>query len=226
MKLIRVLMHEIMNSIAPITSLAESLSNLFTIDRREALPSEIDKKTIGMTVRGLNVIKEQGNGLMHFVESYRKLTGLPKPEKKAFRLEELVNRVKILYSSLNDSDHVILKVSIIPPDMELQADENLISQVLINLLKNSLEAISHKPDACINLTARISENNRPEICVSDNGPGIPKEIIEQIFVPFFTTHENGSGIGLSLSRQIMRLHGGNLHVRSVPGKETVFCLGF
>jgi len=226
MKLIRVLMHEIMNSIAPITSLAESLRQFFTIDGRQALPAEIDEKTIAMTVRGLNVINEQGNGLMLFVESYRKLTRLPKPDKKQFRVEDLISRVQVLYLSLENSDFVKLNVSIDPPGMELVADENLISQVLLNLLKNALEATSKNPDSRIQLTAHFSDNNRPEICVADNGPGIPEEILEQIFVPFFTTRESGSGIGLSLSRQIMRLHGGSLQVRSVPNKETVFCLGF
>lgn len=226
MKLIRVLMHEIMNSIAPITSLAESLSKFYYKDSREIQPSEIDEKTIATTVRGLNVINEQGSGLMHFVESYRKLTRLPKPEKKPFKAEELVTRVKLLYLSLENSDTVKLTVTINPPELELNADENLISQVLLNLLKNALESIAKSPDARIHLIARISEKQRPEILVIDNGPGIPEEIIEQIFVPFFTTRENGSGIGLSLSRQIMRLHGGSLKVRSLPGKETVFTLGF
>lgn len=226
MKLIRVLMHEIMNSIAPITSLAESLSKFFSKDGRETLPSEIDEKTIGMTVRGLNVINEQGIGLMHFVESYRKLTRLPKPDKKLFRVEDLVTRIKLLYLSLENSESVKLNVLVNPPDLELLADENLISQVLLNLLKNALEAIAKIPDARIQLIARISEKQHTEILVVDNGPGIPEDIIEQIFVPFFTTRENGSGIGLSLSRQIMRLHGGSLQVRSVPGKETVFVLGF
>lgn len=226
MKLIRVLMHEIMNSIAPITSLAESLSKFYTKEGREVLPTEIDEKTIATTVRGLGVINEQGSGLMHFVESYRKLTRLPKPEKKLFKVEELVTRVKMLYLSLENSDLVKLSVSIRPPELEILADENLISQVLLNLLKNVLEAIAKSPDARIQLIARMSEKHRPEILIVDNGPGIPEEIIEQIFVPFFTTRENGSGIGLSLSRQIMRLHGGSLQVRSVPGKETVFTLGF
>lgn len=226
MKLIRVLMHEIMNSIAPITSLSESLSKFFTVDGRPALPQEIDEKTIQTTIRGLNVIKEQGSGLILFVDSYRKLTRLPKPDKKIFRVEELVNRVKVLYLSLENSDQVKLNVSISPPEMELVADENLISQVLLNLLKNALEANFKSPAARIQLTAGYSVNKHPEICVTDNGPGIPPEILEQIFVPFYTTRENGSGIGLSLSRQIMRLHGGSLQVRSVPGKETVFCMIF
>jgi len=226
MKLVRVLMHEIMNSIAPITSLSESLSNYFTIEGRPAVPEEIDEKTILTTIRGLNVIKEQGNGLMHFVESYRKLTRLPKPDKKLFKVADLVNRIKVLYFSLENSDKVKLTVSLNPPEMELFADENLVSQVLLNLLKNAVEANRNNPEARILLVAGYTVTNRSEICVIDNGPGIPEEIIEQIFVPFFTTRENGSGIGLSLSRQILRLHGGSIQARSVPNKETIFCLSF
>jgi len=226
MKLIRVLMHEIMNSIAPITSLSESLCEFFTIDGRPALPEELNEATIGTTLRGLNVIKEQGNGLMLFVESYRKLTRLPKPDKIVFKVEDLVTRIKVLYSSLENSEKVKLIVSVNPPEMELLADENQISQVLINLAKNALQANEKNPEGKIHITAGFNTDHRVEICVTDNGPGIPDEILEQIFVPFFTTRENGSGIGLSLSRQIMRLHGGSLQVRSVPNKETVFCLRF
>ena len=227
MKLIRVLMHEIMNSIAPITSLSQSLSNLFTIDGREILPQEINEKTIRSTVRGLNVIGEQGNGLIQFVESYRKLTRLPKPEKKLFKIEDLINRIKVLYSSLENSNRVKLTVVINPPEMELFADENLISQVMLNLLKNAIESLKiREKEGSIRVTVDVTANNHPEICVSDNGPGIPPEIMEQIFVPFFTTRESGSGIGLSLSRQIMRLHGGSLQVRSLPDIETTFYMIF
>jgi len=226
MKLIRILMHEIMNSIAPITSLSESLSKFFTIDGRPALPEEINENIILMTIRGLNVIKEQGNSLMLFVESYRKLTRLPNPDKKVFKVADLVSRIKVLYSSLGNNDNVKLTVTLNPLDIELNADENLISQVLINLLKNALEANETNPEGKIHMHAQYSSNNRTEISVMDNGPGIPEEIIEQIFVPFYTTRQNGSGIGLSLSRQIMRLHGGSLQVRSLQNKETVFRMIF
>ena len=226
MKLIRVLMHEIMNSIAPITSLSESLSKLFTVDGKLVLREQIDEKTISTTARGLGVIGEQGNGLIQFVESYRKLTRVPKPDQKIFKVEELVNRMKVLYSSLENSDRVKLAVVVNPPELELFADENLISQVLLNLLKNALEALNGRTDGLIRIMVKVGKNNRPEITVADNGSGIPDEIMEQVFVPFFTTRENGSGIGLSLSRQIMRVHGGSLQVRSVPGKETVFSMIF
>jgi signal transduction histidine kinase len=226
MKLIRVLMHEIMNSIAPITSLSESLCNFYTVDGRPALPEELNESKIQATIRGLSVIKEQGNGLMLFVESYRKLTRLPKPDRKIVKVDDLLSRIRVLYPSIENSNRVALTISINPPDMELFADENLIAQVLINLTKNAIQANEKNPDAKIQLIACFTAENRPQIRVMDNGPGIPDDIIEQIFVPFFTTRENGSGIGLSLSRQIMRLHGGNLQVRSNPGKETVFTLNF
>jgi len=226
MKLIRVLMKQTINSIDPITSLSERLSNYFTIDGRQVLPSELDQKTIQSTIRGLNVIKEQGNGLILFVESYRRLTRLPKPDKKVFQLMELLERIKVLFYSLENSQKIKLKFTIEPIGLDVFADENLISQVLLNLMKNALEAMSNQSEGIIQISAKYAANNRPEILISDNGPGIPEEILEQIFVPFFTTRENGSGIGLSLSRQIMRLHGGTLQVRSVPNKETVFHICF
>jgi two-component system, NtrC family, nitrogen regulation sensor histidine kinase NtrY len=226
MKLIRVLMHEIMNTITPITSLSESLHKFLTIDGRPVSPNEVDNNTILKTMQGLNVIKEQAGGLMLFVESYRKLTHLPNPDKKTFKVNDLVNRIKILYNSLENSGSVRLDVKVDPIDMNLFADQNLISQVLLNLLKNALEGIENKPEGTIQLDAKYSGDHRPEICVSDNGHGIPPEYINQIFMPFFTTRENGSGIGLSISRQIMRLHGGRLQVKSIPNSETKFTMTF
>ncbi|MGD0753716.1 MAG: ATP-binding protein [Bacteroidales bacterium] len=226
MKLIRVLMHEIMNSITPITSLSESLSNIYTTGGKPVLPEEINVKTIATTLQGLNVIKEQGKGLMSFVESYRKLTRVPEPEKKLFKVADLMNRVQILYNSLDKSDKTNLSVSMAKPDLQIYADQNLISQVLINLLKNALEANENNNDGKIRIVVSEGFNDHHEICVIDNGPGISEENLDEIFVPFFTTRQNGSGIGLSISKQIMRVHGGNLKVRSVPGKETVFCLSF
>ena len=226
MKLIRVLMHEIMNSITPITSLSESLSKIYSKGEDIISPDQVSANTIATTLQGLNVIKEQGKGLMSFVESYRKLTRVPEPDKKNFRLVDLMERVKILYGSLDGSERTELVISMNDPDMELFADQNLISQVLINLVKNGLEANENNPDSGILITSGLGRNDKPEICVIDNGPGIGEDIIDEIFVPFFTTRQNGSGIGLSISKQIMRAHGGNLKVKSAPGKETVFCLSF
>ena len=226
MKLIRVLMHEIMNSITPITSLSESLSNIFSSEGKPISPGHVNAKTIAITLQGLNVIKEQGNGLMSFVESYRKLTRVPEPVKKLFKVSELMRRVQVLYNSLEMSGSSDLSISLANPELEIFADQNLISQVLINLLKNALEANENNADTKITIVVSDCLNNHPEICVIDNGSGITAENLDEIFVPFFTTRQNGSGIGLSISRQIMKVHGGNLKVKSVPGKETVFCLSF
>jgi two-component system, NtrC family, nitrogen regulation sensor histidine kinase NtrY len=226
MKLIRVLMHEIMNSITPITSLSESLFNIFSREGRPVLPQQITEKTVSTTLQGLNVIKEQGKGLLSFVESYRKLTRIPEPERKMFKVADLMNRIQILYNSLEKSNLIELSISLTDPDIELYADQNMISQVLINLLKNALEANENNPEGRIMIIVNGDNNAHPEICVADNGPGISEENLDEIFVPFFTTRQNGSGIGLSLSKQIMRAHGGNLKVRSVPEKETIFCMSF
>jgi len=226
MKLIRVLMHEIMNSITPITSLSESLLKIYTKNGDPVTPEEVTSRAIDTTLQGLNVIKDQGKGLMSFVESYRKLTRVPEPEKKIFKVADLLSRVQILYDSLEKNRKVELSLKVTNPDLEIFADQNLISQVLINLLKNALEANEDNPDTRITIAANTDIDNRPELCVIDNGPGISEAKLDEIFVPFFTTKEKGSGIGLSISRQIMKVHGGNLKVRSVPDKETIFCLSF
>ncbi len=226
MKLIRVLMHEIMNSIAPITSLSESLSRIYLSDDQPVLPEQVTTRTISTTLQGLNVIKEQGRGLMSFVESFRKLTRVPEPVRNNFKTADLVSRIQILYSSLANSEKVTLSINLSDPGQEIFADQNLISQVLLNLVKNALEANETNPEGEIRILAGTDANGRPEICVADNGPGIPEENLDEIFVPFFTTRKTGSGIGLSISRQIMKVHGGNLRVRSVAGKGTVFCMTF
>jgi two-component system nitrogen regulation sensor histidine kinase NtrY len=226
MKLIRVLMHEIMNSITPITSLSESLYGIFSADGQPVFPEQLTTRNISTTLQGLNVIKEQGRGLMSFVESYRKLTRVPEPVKKIFRVADLMSRVKILYNSIDKSEKVDLSFSLKYPDIEINADQNLISQVLINLVKNAIEANENNSDGKIKIVAGLDKNLNPEICVIDNGPGIPEENLDEIFVPFFTTRKKGSGIGLSISKQIMKVHGGNLKVKSQPNKETVFCLSF
>lgn len=226
MKLIRVLMHEIMNSITPITSLSESLQKIYRKDDNEVTPSEIKSSDIDITLRGLEAIREQGKGLMHFVESFRKLSSIPRPEMNTFSISQLFGRVGILVDLIPRSQGTKIRFTGPSPDISIHADENLISQVLINLIKNAVEANENNLSGIIKVSAGTSNDNSPEICVTDNGPGIREENIENIFVPFFTTRGSGSGIGLSVSRQIMGLHGGTLTVRSVPGKDTVFCMKF
>lgn len=225
MKLIRVLMHEIMNSITPITSLSDSLSSLFKSGEEPVAPEAIDEKKIASTLQGLRVISEQGKGLMSFVDSYRKLTRIPRPDFKSLKIRDLFSRVKILSDSLENPGHAKILFEN-GDDHEILADENLVSLVLINLIKNALEANVSNDNPTIRITSGRDKDNKPEICVRDNGPGIIEENLDKIFIPFFTTRPNGSGIGLSLSRQIMGAHGGSLKVHSIPGMETVFCMTF
>ena len=225
-KLIRVMMHEIMNSITPITSLSESLGGYFYTNGEIKSPSEIDEKTIATTIRGLEVIREQGKGLISFVDSYRKLTRLSKPEKKLFSVKNLIENINILSGSFNHAGHVEISFEVKPEELEILADEKQISQVLINLVKNAFQANAENPDAKVRIVSKLGENGCPEIRVIDNGPGIQEDVLDKIFVPFFTTKESGSGIGLSLSRQIMQMHGGSLKVISSPGKLTLAVLSF
>jgi two-component system, NtrC family, nitrogen regulation sensor histidine kinase NtrY len=226
MKLIRVLTHEIMNSITPITSLSETLSDFFIREGQPVQPDGISEKTISTTIQGLNVIREQGKGLKSFVESYRQLTRIPEPDRKPFPVRELLERINVLFSSMSPEKKINITITQKDPELQLYADQNMISQVLVNLLKNALESNEDNSDVKIFITASGTTEGRPEICITDNGPGIPAEHIDEIFVPFFTTRKNGSGIGLSISKQIMRMHGGNLKARSVPGVETTFCMTF
>jgi two-component system, NtrC family, nitrogen regulation sensor histidine kinase NtrY len=226
LKLIRVLTHEIMNSIAPVTSLSENLCNYF-VREGEAIPvGEVNDKMIATTIRGLKVIQEQGQGLTRFVESYRKLTRLPKPERTIVSLKDLMEKTVMLHKSDLPYRDINISYSMDDPELEAFIDQKQISQVLINLLKNSVEALHCTRNAYIKLVCRKTLKGQIEISVTDNGPGIPPELLEEIFVPFFTTREAGSGIGLSISRQIMRLHNGSLKVNSIPGKETIFTLIF
>ena len=226
LKLIRVLMHEIMNSIAPITSLADSLSGYFKINGEPKTPGQIVEKDIQTTIRGLEIIREQGRGLTSFVESYRKLTRLPTPDIKKIIVMDMVGDCIMLAKSMENTAHIEFISTCNTENLKWPGDEQLLKQVLVNLLRNSVQALENRENAKIEIKALLNASSKLEICVKDNGPGIAPDIIDQIFVPFFTTRTNGSGIGLSLSRQIMRLHGGSLTVYSVPEKETVFCMRF
>ena len=217
-KLIRELTHEIMNSITPITSLSETLLKYY-------IPSgkPIDEKTVANTVKGLEVINERGVGLIRFVESYRKLTKLSQPILKPIVLKNFIEHLLLLLESEPNFHRISFHVETGTPDLQVEADEAQLSQVFINIVKNAIQAVENVAEPHITIRTRSIENGRNEIQVIDNGPGIPAEIMEQIFIPFFTTKENGSGIGLSLSRQIMKNHGGNIDVVSSPGC-TVFTL--
>ncbi len=221
-KLIRVLTHEIMNTVAPITSLSQTILGYYK-NLEQQPPSE---KMIANTVKGLEVINDRGTGLISFVETYRKLTRIPPPDKKPIGVKLLFEQIITLIGIESDQNNVRIESDVHPPDLEISADKKQISQVLINLVKNSKEALKNSKEGNIVLQGKINEYGRTLITVSDNGPGIPDDLMDKIFIPFFTTKDSGSGIGLSLSRQIMLLHGGSLKVVSKPGKQTVFTLEF
>ncbi len=225
-RLIRVLTHEIMNSISPITSLTTVISGYFK--RKEddnPVPMElIDQQVVTKTLSGLNTIEETGKGLLDFVDKYRSLTSLPKPNLSKFNIDSLFLRCKLLMES-NIPDNIKIIVSVNPADITIIADYAQVEQILINLIKNATEALTGKKNGIIHLKAFYASDGTL-IQVEDNGFGISGDIIEDIFVPFYTTKENGSGIGLSLSKQIMQNHYGTISVNSTPDKGSNFTLKF
>ena len=230
-KLIRILNHEIMNSVAPITSLSSTLSGYYKSGKDHKSPENITPKIISDTIRGLDIIEDHGKGLIRFVESYRSLTQLPKPEFIRVSVKELLERITILINSYFDSENgknlttPEITTSVEPEDMTILADDKLLAQVLVNVVKNSIEAFGDlKQGDEITISATRNHEGKIIFKVKDNGPGMDVETLEKIFVPFFTTKESGSGIGLSLSRQIMRIHNGNITCDSIPGKGTTVSL--
>lgn len=223
-RLIRVLTHEIMNTITPITSISDSILKYYQRDA-EGHPIALDPEKMSSAVRGLEVIRGQGNDLMEFVQSYRSFLNVPKPDKRPVPVGRLFEKVQVLTQrDLTEPLQFIWKYE--PADLELFIDEKQVTQVLVNLVKNAIHAVENQPGGRVMVRGGQEDTGRKFVEVSDNGPGIPPELIQEIFVPFFTTKEKGTGIGLSLSRQIIQLHGGTLQVHSIPGSQTVFSLKF
>jgi nitrogen fixation/metabolism regulation signal transduction histidine kinase len=221
--LIRVLTHEIMNSVTPIASLASTVNDLLGTKKSGG---EMAADAIGDMRGAVQTIQKRSEGLLHFVDAYRSLTRIPRPNFRIFRITELFNGVEQLLRASFKEKRINLNTKIEPESLELTADPEMIEQVLINLLLNAIQAVDGQAAAKIDLVSRIDERGRVIIQVVDNGPGIIPEVLEKIFIPFFTTKSEGSGIGLSLSRQIMRLHRGTITARSTPNVETVFTLRF
>jgi len=184
----------------------------------------INDELIRKSLEGLNTIEETGKGLMEFVTKYRSITMIPPPEPQSIQIHKLFHYIQNLFKEDCIESDVSFITKVEPDNLEVLADEGQIQKVLINLVKNSLEALKEVKTKEIELSARENGENRIQIQVRDNGIGIPYEKLEDIFIPFYTTKERGSGIGLSLSRQIVRLNGGSIKVFSIPGKETIFTL--
>lgn len=215
-RLIRVLTHEIMNSIGPITSISDSLASNIGSENPQVK-------------QGLETISHTAKNLSSFVDSYRKFTRIPKPEPSLFYMGEFLDNLRALAMGMPGvcESGANIVVSVEPDDLILYADRGLVSQVALNLLKNAVEATMTQPQSEIRIMATIDAQERVIITVADNGPGVSPEVIDHIFIPFFTTKNGGSGIGLSLSRQIMNLHGGTLkYRRGRYGNGSEFILTF
>ncbi len=221
--LIRVLTHEIMNSIAPISSLASTAGDMIGTLRKDRGSGGTEGMMDDLST-AVTTIRKRSEGLVHFVDRYRSLTKIPKPSLQVFRISDLFRRMRILMETALEGKSITPRVGSDPVDLELVTDPELLEQVLLNLLNNAIQSLADRKNGSIGLHASIDELGRVCIRVSDNGPGIPEELLDKIFIPFFSTKKEGSGVGLSLSQQIIRSLGGSLSVSSKPGEETVFTI--
>lgn len=220
--LIRVLTHEIMNSVTPISSLAATAAELLA----EARDSGASDGNIEDVEDAVDTIAKRSEGLLHFVESYRRLTRLPKPAARLLNVSELFDRIVQLMGPEFKRRGIEVRQSVEPQTLEIHADPDLLEQALINLIRNAIDAVAGVSQPCIRMTAELDPNGRPLLSVEDNGHGMDEHVRENIFVPFFTTKRHGSGVGMNLVRQIMRSHHGQVGVRSAPGAGTAIRLSF
>jgi len=217
-KLIRILTHEIMNSIAPVVSLSETVNQMMS----EAVTlSEADEQDIR---KSLEAIHRRSQALLNFTQTYRQLTKMPPPNFQETNVKELIERVLTLLKSDLQAQNIEIDLPQTEKVYETQLDPDLMEQVFINLFKNAMDALSSTESPKISIYMFKSLEGVLEIQISDNGPGIPEDIIGEVFVPFYTTKKEGSGIGLSLCRQIIQKHKGSIHVQSKEGKGTVFTI--
>jgi len=226
--LTRVLRHEIMNSITPIASLTGTLNEILTEDvvRQNEEQYQIPVESVDDLGEGLRTIENRSRGLIKFVDAYRDYTSIPKPKFVLIKVEDLFERLEKLLKKELVKDGVRFNCALEQANLQIMADKEMIEMVLINLIKNAKEALKGVEEPKIELSCRLNSNQRVRIDVKDNGPGIIDEATEKIFIPFYTTKKDGSGIGLALSRQIMQLHNGTLTVKSEPNIYTIFSLNF
>jgi len=225
--LTKVLRHEIMNSMTPIASLTSTLNDILTDELEEKDGHfEISNEGVDDIHEGLKTIESRSKALINFIDAYREYTSIPVPKLKTFFVNELLEEIHGLMKIEIRKSSTDFSFSTQPISLKINADENQIQQVLINLVKNAVEAVAENGQGNVRIKAGIDKNNRIFIEVIDNGPGIIPEAIDQIFIPFYTTKKKGSGIGLALSRQIMQLHNGTLTVDSEIDQKTVFTMKF
>jgi len=224
-RLIRVLNHEIMNSVTPISSLTETILMLLEDQDHNQIPdNEINTQIISDIIGSVKTIQKRSDGLYEFVNEYRKLTRIPSPVYENINVDELVEEIFQLMQGELEKRSITFKMEI-EKNLTIRVDKKLIEQVMLNLIKNSIQALPGTVDPELMIRGYTADEHAT-IQVIDNGHGIEPGLLEEIFIPFFSTKDDGSGIGLALSRQIMRLHGGRITARSTPFKETCFELVF
>lgn len=223
-KLLSVMTHEIMNSVAPISSLAETLKR--QLDKSKTETPEQRQNSFGDLVLGVETIQRRSEGLLKFAQTYRNLNKITTPNLRKVYVRDLFENLNQLMLPTMEQKRIELDILLKDPELMLDVDSNLIEQVLINLLVNAMEAVKDKAEPLITLSGYILASNKIVLKISDNGTGIPEELMDKIFIPFFSTKKSGSGIGLSLCKQIMMLHKGNIQVHSVAGEGTAFLLSF
>ncbi|NBC81962.1 MAG: hypothetical protein GVY19_01140 [Bacteroidetes bacterium] len=219
-KLFRVITHEIMNSIAPITSLSNTLTRLYQKNGHKKQPGEVSEKNIEDTINGLKVIDDMGNGLMNFVQNYRQLNKIPKPNRVKINLQPWLENLKTFTGEIIRDKDIQLQITMDNNCKTIYGDEKLLNQVMLNLVMNSVDALEGREEKKIAIKVNLGSDGKTVITTSDNGKGLTDEDLERVFVPFFTTKDNGNGIGLSLAKQILKLHGGVISMRSKPDKGT------
>ena len=222
-KLLSVLTHEIMNSVAPISSLAETLKNRL---QQSVSVLNNDSGSVDDLEIGIETIKRRSEGLLKFAETYRNLNKITTLNLKKVYVRDIFENLLQLMQPTLEQKNIEVETILKDTDIVLEADTDLLEQVLINLVVNAIEAVKDKPEPRIVLTAYIANNRKTVIKVADNGYGMAEELLDKIFIPFFSTKKSGSGIGLSLCKQIMMLHKGNIQVHSVEGEGTAFQLQF
>jgi len=223
-RLLSVMTHEIMNSVAPISSLADTLKNLLTNSKPNV--NKENQSNFEDIELGIDTIKRRSEGLLKFAETYRNLNKIVKLNLSKVYVSELFENLHQLMEPTLQQKNIELEIILKDPMLTVEADVNLVEQVLINLVVNAAEAVKEKPEPKIILSANIGNNNKVALKVTDNGTGIADEVLDKIFIPFFSTKKTGSGIGLSLCKQIMMLHKGNMQVQTVLGEGTAFILQF
>jgi nitrogen fixation/metabolism regulation signal transduction histidine kinase len=224
-RLLSVMTHEIMNSVAPISSLAETM--LFRLrETSRMLQGQGQDGALEDLELGIGTIRRRSEGLLKFAETYRSLNKITTLNLKKVYARDLFENLHVLMEPTLEQKHIELEIIMLDPDISLEADSALIEQVLINLLVNAIDAVKERPEPTITLSATMGPNGKAIIKVGDNGMGMSPEVMDNIFIPFFSTKKTGSGIGLSLCKQILLLHKGNIQVSSMEGVGSSFMLHF